>query len=387
MIKIVIVYLGLMLSFNIAASAQDSRAADFLFELGKEYYQEGNYKQALHELKKALLVEPEHAGALGYIQMVREKLGLPEEELEEAGAAEKELDRQEVIAWALEQAEAGLIPEEEEEAATKAAPGPIPESETTSGGLYETVLERRTLIELYDKYYWHNTRFDESGDRSRWAFNGRYHEVRTELKIDHNLFKDFNILVEIPYKVALWKDDFNRNTTSGIGDIWLRAKYRLWDQPLRPFYFALQPGVRFPGGYDRDDVPSLGEEDTAVELRGLLARSFQSWSGYSKLELAYRYRSRDLTDEIPYYTELCYHPQDWLQFKTTIDGIEGLTDTGDVEEDYTKWTAHVIFSPNHAFGSLREARVWKFEFAYGDTFRGKNTSDGSEVVVNISYEF
>ncbi|NQT00367.1 MAG: hypothetical protein HQ595_04705 [Candidatus Omnitrophica bacterium] len=253
--------------------------------------------------------------------------------------------------------------------------------------LYETIKEERTLVEFYNKYYWYNTKFDQSGERKRWAYNGRYREVRSELKVEHSLTDKLNILTSIPYKEALWKDDYNRNTTSGVGDIWLRAKYKLLQQGQGFVYGAVQPGFRFPGGYDENASPALGKGEIAGELRLIAARSFKSWPVYSKLELAYRARADEPTDEIPHYFEVSYYPKNWLMLKSTIDGVEGLSGTGDDEEDWTKWTAHLILSPNNAFGAERDERIWEFEFAYGNTFEGKNTSNGSEAVFNVSHEF
>lgn len=107
--KITIICTGLMLLFNLAAFAQGSRAADFLFEIGKEYYDRGDYQQALHELEKVLLVEPGHAKALMYIQIIEKKTGLAKEEI----PISEEINRAEAVARALEEAEAEVFAEEE----------------------------------------------------------------------------------------------------------------------------------------------------------------------------------------------------------------------------------------------------------------------------------
>ena len=114
-LKIAIVYFGLMFIFNPAAFAQGkhSSAADFLCEIGIKYYERGDYKEALHELKKALLVEPQHKQALTYIRIIEKELGLPEEEAEEIPVSVEEFAREEAVAWALEEAERKVIVEEE----------------------------------------------------------------------------------------------------------------------------------------------------------------------------------------------------------------------------------------------------------------------------------
>lgn len=77
--KIFLICLGLMLLFTPVAYAQGATAADVLFEAGKKYYEQGDYEQALHELRKTLLVEPQHAQAIMYIQLIEEGVGLPDD--------------------------------------------------------------------------------------------------------------------------------------------------------------------------------------------------------------------------------------------------------------------------------------------------------------------
>lgn len=104
--------LGLMLIFNIATFAQDSALTEFLFETGKKYYDQGDYEQALHELGKVLLVEPQHPEALRYIRLIEEKLGIGEEEIEQTQEFQEELFRQEAVGWALQQLEGEAFAEE-----------------------------------------------------------------------------------------------------------------------------------------------------------------------------------------------------------------------------------------------------------------------------------
>ncbi|MBI3322033.1 MAG: hypothetical protein HYZ91_07195, partial [Candidatus Omnitrophica bacterium] len=47
-----------------------SSVADALFELGTQYYEEGNYEEALHEFHKLLIDQPTHAGAVSCITVI-----------------------------------------------------------------------------------------------------------------------------------------------------------------------------------------------------------------------------------------------------------------------------------------------------------------------------
>lgn len=55
------------------AQTEYSRTAQFLYEIAKEYYNFGDYDQALHEFKKLLLLEPSHEGARKFIELIEEE--------------------------------------------------------------------------------------------------------------------------------------------------------------------------------------------------------------------------------------------------------------------------------------------------------------------------
>ncbi|MCQ9207844.1 MAG: tetratricopeptide repeat protein [Omnitrophica bacterium] len=82
------IYIGLIFNMSTFAFAEVASAADALFELGQQYYEQGNYKDALHELKKALLANPDHVQAFTYIQIIEQELGLSEEEISREEAKE-----------------------------------------------------------------------------------------------------------------------------------------------------------------------------------------------------------------------------------------------------------------------------------------------------------
>jgi len=60
-----------------------SQIHEFLYEIGIKFYREGRYEEALHEFKKALMVQPDYEPALKYIQII--------EQAEGAGKKEEEL--------------------------------------------------------------------------------------------------------------------------------------------------------------------------------------------------------------------------------------------------------------------------------------------------------
>ncbi|MDP2942072.1 MAG: hypothetical protein Q8O36_00945 [Candidatus Omnitrophota bacterium] len=264
-------------------------------------------------------------------------------------------------------------------------------------------------MELYNKYYWHNSQFNADGDKTRWGYGGRYTEWMSELKAEYGLTDRFNLLASIPYKHAIWRDHFNHDVSSDVGDSWVKAKYRFFDETTMPFVFSGQGGIGIHGPYDPHDSPALGSHEIAGEIRLIASRSFSILPSYGGVEVAYRPRLKDPANEIPYFLEYGYYPTNWVMFKGTLDGVKAIRGTG-IKEDYTKWTASIILSLRGTFGTFRKkdleeeameeaeigwpAVLWwlkkyirEIELGYGNTFIGKNASAGSEIFFKATNQF
>lgn len=70
-INLFILFLFLSLLFTTLLSA--SQMLEFICDMGMEYYRQGRYDNALHEFKKALLIQPDYAPALKYIRMIEQQ--------------------------------------------------------------------------------------------------------------------------------------------------------------------------------------------------------------------------------------------------------------------------------------------------------------------------
>ncbi|MEA3560959.1 MAG: SdrD B-like domain-containing protein [Candidatus Omnitrophota bacterium] len=69
----------MLFMFGIDACVPDvsaSMVTDFLLEIANEYYERGNFEGALHELRKALLVQPGHEEAQRLIKQIEKKQGV-----------------------------------------------------------------------------------------------------------------------------------------------------------------------------------------------------------------------------------------------------------------------------------------------------------------------
>jgi protein XagA len=238
-----------------------------------------------------------------------------------------------------------------------------------------TIPKGKLYCELYNKYYWHSAQFDSNGHKVGWDYNGEYNEISSDLKLEYGLMDTTSLLLELPYKRARWKDDFADYTNRALADWWTGIKYRL---ALEPIVTSVQARVKIPGNYNKNHVPSMGRRQVDYEVKLLFAKGLAPFiNGYSKLETGFRYRTHLPTDEIPYFLEFGYNLTRFLILKATLDGVEGIKGTGDIEEDYTKWT----------LGTIWKIKNYGIELGYGDTFMGKNTSAAQEVILSLSALF
>lgn len=252
-----------------------------------------------------------------------------------------------------------------------------------------TVPEGHWYIESYSKYYWADSDFNADGKKTPKANNGFYEEIRTELKAEYGLRDNLNLLLSLPFKHASYEDDNGTSTTTGLEDLWLRTKFRLTQEPV---VSSLIFGAKFPAGYDENDSPALGDGQIDGEIKFLVGKSFPSRDGffpfYIGAEVGFRPRNKEPTNEIPYLLEFGFNPTDRLMFKGTLDGVEGIAGTGKEEEDWLKWTANIVYKISGGFSTVyREETSVNLEIAYGETFDGRNTAVGSEIVLNIAFQF
>ncbi|MCQ9208195.1 MAG: pilus assembly protein N-terminal domain-containing protein, partial [Omnitrophica bacterium] len=232
--------LCLFLCISTPAYAQTgfSRAAQFLFEIAKEYYDQGDYPSALHEFKKVLLIEPEHKGAREYIEFIEEikaeeeitfreevmeraiewleKVGLPEEE---APVVEKK--RREAIFSVLDKEEKRIAEE------LKEVTYPVPRKPKRKGKIKKIKAEEIKTLYLNDEL---------------WATQPK---TTIEIELDKSLIMEATTigryLVEKPEKLEIERIDTDRVKITGknIGSTFLH----IWDDQGR---WTVNVGVIHP---------------------------------------------------------------------------------------------------------------------------------------------
>ncbi len=387
-LKILLLITLLALIFCPGLSAQEhSLAGEYLYKLGQTYFQQNRYADAEIELKKCLTLNPQHKGALELLQRIeggpvkpakgelREKAMLlaleeTEKKMEETEKKIPLSKKQEVIKK--------TIPEEKTEVLAEE----VSDKEFPFIGGAWGVPKGHYQLELYTKYYYHDSQFDSDGNKTRWGYGGKGSEIYTEFKIDYGFSDNVTLWAHIPFKEAYWKDDYAKRKTEGFADIWLGGKYRFLDNPM---VLSLQLLGKFPAGYNENASPSLGKDQLDYEITLLSAKTFGPL--YLKADSGYRWRNEEPADTVPYFLELGYQAFDRILFKTSLDGVESLSRTGQVE-DYTKWTLSTLFTLKRGLNPhLSTKDKLEFELGYGETFTGRNSSAASEIFTKILYYF
>ncbi len=134
-----------------------------------------------------------------------------------------------------------------------------------------TVPKGHYYVEWFNRYFIADEDFDGEGKSQPKALNGKFSDFRTEAKIEAGITDRLNLLASIPIQFSNFEDDNGELKNSGIGDVWIRAKYRMMDKPV---VTAVQVSAKIPEFYDEGDAPALGRGQWDLEARFIASRSF-----------------------------------------------------------------------------------------------------------------
>ena len=140
-----------------------------------------------------------------------------------------------------------------------------------------TLPANRWYVEYFYRYFGSKHEFDSEGNSGRRANTAVFSDIRNELKLEYGLTDRWNLLVSAPYLSSHYRDDNVDLLRTGVGDIYLRTKFQLLNQPLlshtQPLVASAQFGVKIPA-YDSSKNP-LGDGQMDWESRLLLS---QAWA-------------------------------------------------------------------------------------------------------------
>jgi len=360
-IPLLIILLFMFISVPRLYAEKYKVSAEALFSFGEAYLKENRYADAQMELKKCLMLNPQHTQAKSLLEWCEKQIALEENKL-----------RENAMKLALEEADKNIKKQE-----LKTSNGWTPKKEESLAPPIQkgawTLQEGQTYIEIYTKYYWHSHEFDNGRHKKRWGYDGKYNELRTELKLEYGLTDRYTLMLYTVAKEAHWDDSFKSSTRKGFVETWPGVKYLLFREP---FIGTLQVKAKFPLDYSEEAVPALGSHQIDGEIKLLTAQPWPNLPGYTKLELGFRGRFEEPSNEIPYFFEFGYNLMPNLILKTTLDGQQGVG--GGEPEDWLKGT----FGPIFKLGDLLN-----IELGYGNTFTGRNSSAAKEVYLTASRQW
>lgn len=242
---------------------------------------------------------------------------------------------------------------------------------------------------LYDRIalcgYRADREFDGDGDRRDLAHGGTFTDVNVSNYLEYGLTDRVTGVASVPYKVVR-KDDDTRETTSwGVGDIDLAVKVKAAEGAFG--VVSAQGLVKIPEAYDEDDDLPLGNGQYDLEARLLWGRSlWPALPGYAGLEVGYRWRLDDPSDEVRYLVELGGDVTRRLYVRAKLDGTYSM-DNGRRRDEGGNPTAR----NNYDLGKLdltlgwRLNDRWALEAGFAPELYGQNTAAGASACLALAY--
>lgn len=243
----------------------------------------------------------------------------------------------------------------------------------------------------YDKlafnYYYSHETFNKTGTRSGTPNNGAFTDYNLSNYFEYGLFNSLTVINSIAYKWLENEDTANRTTGTGVGDVDLGLRYKLLDSD-KVGIVSTQLLVKIPGAYDQKDSLPLGNGQYDTELRLLYGRSlYPLIPGYGNVEIGYRWRAEDPSDEIRYLVELGVDVSKDLYTRAKLDGTLSV-DNGKKRDG----TGNPTTTNNFDLGKLdltlgyKAAPNWGVEASYVPSLYGQNTAAGATYSVALYFK-
>lgn len=212
-----------------------------------------------------------------------------------------------------------------------------------------------------------------------------YSELTTSVYGEYGFTNSLTGILSFSHKAVESSSASVKSTESGLTDVWVYLKKGILQAP---FVLSAQVGVKIPLGYDKDNIPPLGDGQVDYEARFLVGKSFHPFPGYGNAEVGYRKRNGDFSDEIPFRLEVGAFPVKGTLLKISLDGISNTSNDKASElganlgpnvfdEEYMKLSSSLIFFNKKGYG---------FEIYYETLLSGANTAAGQTIGVGLSWQ-
>ncbi len=243
---------------------------------------------------------------------------------------------------------------------------------------------------FYDRpsmnYYFADEEFDSSGNKRDFERNGEFQDLNLSNYLEYGLRNDVTLINAFYYKRITKTDDFAETTTYGIGDVDLGIKYRIHEGTGG--VLSSQVLAKVPGAYDRHEILPLGNGQLDLEVRVLYGRSlWELLPGYANVEIGYRWRFEDPSDEVRYLIELGADFTKTVYGRLKLDGIMSM-DNGKHRDAGGNPTTTNNFDLGKIDMTLghKLSEAWGVEIGYAPTVYGQNTASGTAYTIALTYQ-
>lgn len=243
---------------------------------------------------------------------------------------------------------------------------------------------------LYDKlsynFYYSHKNFDSEGGWTEMSDNGTFRDYNLSNYLEYGLTDNLTLINSLVFKVINKSDTNGSTTTGGVGDIDVAARYKLAEGKFG--ILSTQGLIKIPSGYSDTRSLPLGNGQVDLEAKLLYGRSL--WPllpGYYNVELGYRYRFGDPSDEFRYLVEVGFDFTKSIYGRVKLDGIMSVDNGEKYGSDGNPTTTN-----NFDLGKLeltagyKLTPKWGLEFSYTPAVYGQNTAAGSTYALGLFYQ-
>jgi hypothetical protein len=273
----------------------------------------------------------------------------------------------------------------------------------------------------YNQYFTVYT-FDHHGSSKRNSNGSTFRDINYTFYAEYGLLKNLTVFSSLPYKNL--KSHFKSTESGepetvtfryhGFGDIEVGLKYCVIEKPI---VLSIQVLSKFAWLYDGHDEVPPGNNQNDYELKILLGKSLWPFPGYCGMELGYRWRTNDPSDEYRYLLELGLNITKNIFCRIKLDGIKSVKnanlppvpepfvstyideETGQVIKDVYETSAGSSTFANPSLGLEYDlakleltvggqfTKKWSCEFTYTNYPYGENIADGDQYSFALIYYY
>lgn len=235
-------------------------------------------------------------------------------------------------------------------------------------------------------FYYANDTFNKTGSRVDTPNNGRFTDYNISNYFEFGLTDELTVINSLTYKWLEDDNDSRRTKGYGLGDVDLGVRYKLMDNTIG--IVSTQALVKIPGPYDRNDPLPLGNGQFDGELRLLYGRSlYPLIPAYGNVEIGYRWRAGDPSDEIRYLVEFGVDVTESLYGRLKLDGIYSIDNGTRLGTD-----GNPTATNNFDLGKLditvgyKVTSAWGLEASCTPALYGQNTAAGVTYSLAVFYK-